>query len=108
MGLFDPPIVGIRKRLPIGHEYRLDEVISRLRETMPEYLSSTERGLIEGYVGSVWVGNEVENDRLPIEDKKLLYVMNMGNNCVRLLRENMVLAAHLAIAVMPELGDTSH
>jgi hypothetical protein len=105
MGLFDPPIVAIRQRIPDTHLDRLDGLIRQLREVMPAFLTPTEAGLIEGYVAAVWVGHGIQTGRLSIDDRQYLYIMNSGANCLRFLKDTSVLAAQLALVVMPELGD---
>lgn len=87
MGLFDPPAVSIRKRVPKDVHGFLDELEATVNEMLSPLLNGTKRGMIVAYVQAAWVLGGYRQGALVMDQKSASYVSNMGLNCHRMLGE---------------------
>lgn len=85
MGLFDPPSVGIRKRVPSAAHPQFDPLRSLTENAVPAHLSRTQVGLVVGFVMAAWVLSEHRRGKLPLDIAAGTYISNMGLNCARML-----------------------
>lgn len=105
MGLFDPPAVGIRKRISSSRHEDYDAFNQLIAQVMPDHLNSTQKGLVSGYVTAAWVFNENRNNRLPLDKKSESYIENMAMNCVRMMGELRPAALYIASELISEQPD---
>jgi hypothetical protein len=85
MGLFDPPSIGIRKRVPSAAHPQFDQLRSLTDDAVPAHLSRTQIGLVVGFVMAAWALSEHRRGKLPLDKSAGTYISNMGLNCARML-----------------------
>lgn len=85
MGIFDPPAVSIRKRIPRTAHTTYNAVASQVAGHIPEQLTGTQKGLVLGFVMAAWALGEVRVQNISLTEKDRSYVQNMGMNCSRAL-----------------------
>lgn len=87
MGIFDPPAVSIRTRVPDEAHPRFDYIANNVADAMPRYITETQKGLYLGYVVAAWAMGEFRRGSMQAHERDRNYIRKMGKNCARLLGE---------------------
>lgn len=95
MGLFDPPAVSIRKRIPSSEHRRYDEFADQAVQFVPHHLTLTQKGLMMGFIMAAWVMGERRRETMSLERKRAEFVGNMGRNCAGMLGEWLPVAIEI-------------
>lgn len=65
-GLFDPPAVKIRKRLPRFAHREYDQFVQLAQGVVPTDFDKSRAELLVGFVAAAWVASENREGRLPL------------------------------------------
>ncbi len=88
-GLFDPPRIKIRKRLPVNAHPWFDDFLSTLNVYLTiqggAFFSPNDKECAIGTIMSVWACNTCMSGKFQLSDFNYRYVQNMGLNCHRML-----------------------
>lgn len=102
MEIFDRPKVKIRKKLPTEAHAEYDLVLATIL-SIPESeigqfanIDENRKELAIGFAMSIWACNTCYADGFNLSQRKFNYILNMGANCLNLLREYSYLGTNLA------------
>lgn len=112
-GLFDPPKVKVRERVPIAMHSELDLIVATV-EAMPQLMGLTpaQVQMVVGIVLSVWSSNSAAMRRFDISEKNYIYLRDLGSNCARFLgddieRAEQILSQLIKAKMVPHHGTES-
>ncbi len=95
MGLFDPPAVSIRKKLPLEAQAEFASMCDNLAALLPSGIDRTKSALIVAVVMGAWIASESRLGRVALSSHNGRYIQNMVGNCYARLGEYTLVATSL-------------
>jgi hypothetical protein len=102
-GLFDPPNVVIRKRLPRSAHLMFD-LIESAAATELSHVKLTRQSYMLGAIMSVWACNNCTAGHIMLSDFNFRYVQNLGTSCFTRLSES---EQHMVAEILDSLKEKS-
>ena len=92
MGIFDPPAVGIRKRIPSGALADFDSLVAQTANAASSYVSPSKQGVVIGFIASAWALSQFRTGAMDLSAKDATYISNTGATCSKMLGRDQAMA----------------